>query len=232
MCLNQMKLDSIDAAILKQLLADGRASLRDIAKKTSLSTPTVSSHFYRMIKAGLITKFVPVINLNETELHGILALVNLKVQGSPHPPPSAFSSSFPSIDAVARRLARVKEICSVFVTTGESKLVLKVIARNSEQLHRFLSGSFLRRLGVEVISTQIIIKTVKDEFPSHLLAEGTPIKLRCDFCKGDIATSRPYTILSASSHYYFCCKTCKRSYLERYGERIKARKGSNNKIRL
>src|SRR5579883_2116961 len=92
MCLNQMKLDSIDAAILKQLLADGRASLRDIAKKTSLSTPTVSSHFYRMIKAGLITKFVPVINLNETELHGILALVNLKVQGSPHPPLSLQST--------------------------------------------------------------------------------------------------------------------------------------------
>ncbi len=203
-----MKLDSIDIMILNELMADGRASLREVAKKTSLSTPTVSSRFDRVMKAGLIKKFVPVFNLEATSSQGVIAFVNIKA------PASAVSN-------VAKKLAHIKQVLGVFITTGESIITLKVISENTQALQHFLTGKYLRDLGVEVVSTQIITETLKDEYPVPFADEFT-MNLKCDLCKGDITSNRPYTIKVGSVRYYFCCKTCRRSYLDRHAARIVA----------
>ena len=52
-----MKLDSVDVAILKELMDDGRASYASIAKKLELPTPTVNFRVKRMEQNGLITGF-------------------------------------------------------------------------------------------------------------------------------------------------------------------------------
>ena len=56
---------------------DGRASFRQIAQRTALTTPTVSARVARMMKAGLIKKFVPVLSADSVD-RGVLALVTLK----------------------------------------------------------------------------------------------------------------------------------------------------------
>ncbi|HUI86629.1 MAG TPA: winged helix-turn-helix transcriptional regulator, partial [Nitrososphaerales archaeon] len=73
-----MQCDEVDLKILQALLNDGRASLRQIAERTSLTTPTVSSRLTRMLKSGTIKKFVPI--LSSDSVHGgIAALVTLKM---------------------------------------------------------------------------------------------------------------------------------------------------------
>jgi hypothetical protein len=35
-----------------------------------------------------------------------------------------------------------------------------------------------------------------------------------------VSRARPYTIAAGSSRYYFCCKTCRNAYLDKFGSRL------------
>lgn len=199
-----MKLDSNDIKVLNALLSDGRASLREVAKETSLSTPTVSNRLSRMIKAGLIRNFIPVLN-PEAMNNTIVALVAARAPAS-------------KINAVAKKLATLSEVAGVYITTGENNITLKVTSRSMQELQLFLSKK-LPSYEVEAVASQIITEAVKDEQPV-VLASGMAIDLKCDLCNGPIAINRPYSIKVGPSYSYFCCKTCRKSYLERYSIKI------------
>lgn len=199
-----MKPDAIDTKILEVLMADGRASFRKIAQRTSLTTPTVSSRLARMTKAGLIKKFVPVLSADSVS-RGVMALVTLKV-------------SLASAQKIADGIAELREVEAVYMTTGES-ITLKVTLDTAQDVQSFLAKNLLNRRGVEVTSNQIITSTVKEE-PASLLPGSLVMNLKCDHCGGDVTSNRPYTFAAGSSHYYFCCKTCRKDYLEEHGRRL------------
>ena len=201
-----MNLDSIDISILKELNKDGRASFRQIARRTLLSTPTISSRIERMKRAGLIRSFTPVYNLDATENSGVSVLVTLSA------PPSKTTQ-------IAKDLGNMPEVFGLFIISAQNNLIARVNLPNLRELQQFLTSASLRKLGAEVIGSQIITETVKDEHPLPF-ANSLQLNLRCDFCKGQISTSRPYSINVASRKYYFCCKICRKSYLEKYGQKI------------
>ena len=157
--------------------------------------------------AGLIQKFIPVFNLDAAESFGIVALVTLSA-------PVSMTSD------IAKKLARMPEVFGVFVATGENNIVVKISLHNAYALQHFLIGPTFRKLGVEVTGSQIITETVKDEHPLPF-AEEFQIELRCDLCKEEITSSRPYSIRVGSTRHYFCCRPCRKSYLDKYGPRIK-----------
>ncbi len=199
-----MKLDLTDAKILEALMEDGRASLRQIARRTSLTTPTVSARLARMMKAGLIRKFVPL--LSPDSVHpGVLALVTIKVDSG-------------SLEKTAKNLAKRGEVEDVYVTTGQS-VTLKLSLESVQALHSFMSENLAKKAGVDVVSSQIITHVIKDDPPS-LLPSILTMNLKCDYCDGAVTSNRPYTLAAGPSRYYFCCKTCKREYLEMHGARL------------
>jgi Lrp/AsnC family transcriptional regulator, leucine-responsive regulatory protein len=199
-----VKPDAIDTKILEVLMADGRASFRQIAQRTSLTTPTVSSRLARMTKAGLIKKFVPILSADSVN-RGVMALVTLKVSSA-------------SAQKIAEGAAGLREVEAVYMTTGES-ILLKVALDTPQDVQPFLSKNLLNRRGVEVTSNQIITSTVKEE-PASLLPSSLVMNLKCDHCGGEVTSSRPYTLTAGSAHYYFCCKTCRKDYLEEHGKRL------------
>jgi len=199
-----MKLDETDLSILKVLTQDGRASLREVAARTSLSTPTVSFRLARMLKARLIRGFVPVIDPSASRQ--VMAFVRLKVPGS-------------RANVVASKLARLGEVSGVYFTTGKENLTIRVSSENVEGLQRFLSGRHLRQLRGEVVSSTIVTRTLKEE-QAPRLARGVSLNLRCDYCRGEVATNRPYNLRVASTMYYFCCRTCRHSYIEKNRSKI------------
>ena len=202
-----MKLGTNDIAILKALLQDGRASLREIAKKTSLTTPTVSHHYSRMIKSGLIKKFAPVLDQGMVG-HGVNAFVTLR-------------SKVGDTTKLSKKLSAIDEISGLFVTTGENNITLRVSCADTRELQDLVNVKLPRITNGEVISSQIIVDIVKDEQPLFL-SKDISVRLSCDFCKGEIASDRPYNIKVGSTYHYFCCRTCRRSYLEKYDKRIKS----------
>jgi len=199
-----MKPDAIDTKILEALMADGRASFREIAKRTSLTTPTVSARLARMTRAGLIKKFIPVLSADSVD-RGVLAILTLKVESA-------------SAEKVAKTLAKLREVEDVYMTTGQN-ITLKVALNDVDGLESFLKRNLLGRPGVSVTSSQIITSVVKDEPPS-LLPGLLTMKLNCDYCHEEVTRKRPYTIAAGSFHYYFCCKTCRKAYLDKYGSRL------------
>jgi DNA-binding Lrp family transcriptional regulator/ribosomal protein L24E len=201
---HSVKPDAIDTKILEALIDDARASFRQIAQRTSLTTPTVSARFARMKKAGLIKKFMPILSADSVG-RGVLALVMLRVDSS-------------SAERIAKELARLREVEAVYLTTGQS-IMFKVNLSNAHRLHSFLTENVLKRLGVDVTSSQIITSTVKEE-PTSLLPSMLVMDLKCDYCGGDVTSGRPYTVGAGSSHYYFCCKTCRKAYLDEHGPRL------------
>lgn len=206
-----MNLDRHDIAILKVLLEDGRESLREVARRTSLTTPTISYRLSRMIKSGLIKKFVPILDRSIAQRR-IDAFVTLKAKTG-------------QANSVSKRLVGLEEVSNIFVTTGENNITLRVNFDDSKQFQDFLNRRLPRLVNGEVVSSQLIVSTAKDEQPVRLTND-IVIKLKCDYCKGDVTASRPYNVRVAQTYHYFCCRTCRRSYLDKYGERIKRINGS------
>src|ERR1017187_3911455 len=179
-----MKPDAIDTKILEALMADGRASFREIAKRTSLTTPTVSARLARMTKAGLIKKFVPILSADSVN-RGVMALVTLKTNSA-------------SAQKIADELAELREVEAVYMTTGQS-ITLKVTLETAQGVQSFLAKNLLKRRGIDVTSSQIITSTVKEE-PIPLLPGSLVMNLRCDYCGGEVTSTRPYTVAMGSSH--------------------------------
>jgi DNA-binding Lrp family transcriptional regulator len=196
--------------ILASLMEDGRASFRQIAKRTSLTTPTVSARVARMVRAGLIKKFIPILSPDSLS-SGVTALVTLKVGAD-------------SLEKVARQLARLPAVEDVYATTRQD-LSLKVGLEKAQDLEPFLNQRFLKRPGINVTSSQIITLFGKEKPAPLALSPAIVMNLRCDYCHGEVMSNRPYTMAVGSSHYYFCCKTCKKGYLDKYGKRLAKLRG-------
>ena len=199
-----MKLDAVDTKILEALMDDGRASFRQIARRTSLTTPTVSTRMARMVRGGLIKKFVPILSADSAN-RGVLALVTLRVDSG-------------SVEKIAGDLAKLREVEGVYMTTGQS-ITLKDSLGDVKELQPFLGENVLKRAGVDVTSSQIITSTVKEEPPS-LAPNALIMNLKCDYCGGDVTSSRPYTVAAGPSHHYFCCKICRKAYLDKHGSKL------------
>jgi Lrp/AsnC family leucine-responsive transcriptional regulator len=199
-----LKPDAVDTKILETLMDDGRASFRQIAKRTSLTTPTVSTRLARMMKAGLIKKFVPILSADSVN-RGALALVTLEIDPG-------------SAEKVAKDFAKLREVQNVYMTTGQG-ITLKVALEGAQELQPFLKRKVLGRPNVKVVSSQIITSIVKEE-PASMLPTELTMNLECDYCHGAVTSSRPYTVVAWPSHYYFCCKTCRKAYLDKFGQRL------------
>jgi DNA-binding Lrp family transcriptional regulator len=164
----------------------------------------------RMMKAGLIKRFVPVLS-EDSVRRWVQALIVLKVDPA-------------SAERLAGTIARLPEVQAVFMTADQG-LCLRVALESVADLQTFLARYLVGRRGVlAVTSSQVVTRVVKDEPPS--LAPGSlRMDLRCDYCRGEVTSNRPYTLAAGASRYYFCCKTCRKAYLDRYGARLtKARR--------
>ena len=199
-----MKPDDVDVRILEALMKDARASFSEIARRTSLTTPTVSARVARMTKAGLIRKFVPLLS-GDSVSRGVLCLLVLKAGAS-------------SGDRLARELARYPEVEEVYRTADQS-VALKVALDDVRELQPFLKRTVGGKADLEVISSQVVTGVVKEEPPTRI-PKVMEMNLKCDYCRGEISSGRPYSILAGPSRYYFCCKTCKRRYVEQHGARL------------
>lgn len=203
-----MKLDWRDVRILEALAADGRMSLREVADRTGLTTPTVSYRFSRMVKAGLIRGFTVILNPEVSE-KGVDAFVTLKTKAG-------------RVNDVVKRLSDVKEVVGIYETTGEQNLLVRVHCEDPKALERLLTITLPGIEGAEVVSSQMIVKVAKDERSEGKVSEGTPLKMKCDYCKGEIASEKPYNIKVGQSYHYFCCKTCRREFIRKYDQRIRS----------
>ena len=104
-----MTYEHLDAELINELLADGRASLRSLAEDLDVSVTTVSNHLSDLEEQGVIEGYAPVIDYEEVG-YDVTAIIQLKVEGS-------------ALPDITDSLERRKQVISVYEVTGDYDII-------------------------------------------------------------------------------------------------------------
>ena len=199
-----LKLDTTDTKILRALLQNGRKSFREIAREVNVSTPTVESRIRRLTQTGIIKKFTPVLDTSRME-GTIAALLSLKID-------------IPKLNLAVSTLSSLEEVRDIFVTTGDTNVVIRVALRSNNDLQNFLGSTISSLKGTKLLSSQIITQTLKDEQGTAFIGE-IAVRIDCDTC-GQEVKGEPFTLNVGEGKRFFCCKSCLALYKEKYKSRL------------
>ncbi len=203
-----MDLDATDAAILRALQEDARASLRTIARRVGVSVPTVSARLRNLEALGIVRGYRAVLDPERLDETAFALLVRTKRSET---------------EAVARRIADASWARRVLTGRPGRILVDATVARREEV--RGVLRDVASMPAVLAVEEYVGLKAVKDE-PAALLDGPLSTSLVCFECRGPIR-GEPVKARRDGRYHYFCCHTCERLYLDKY-DRIKAaaRKGT------
>ncbi len=142
-------LDEIDTRIIEILRSNGRATNQEIAKKLSLSAPTVSARIRRLEES----KSLRVVAVTDFSAHGfnVLAAVGVKVAGR-------------SPIEVGEDLAKLHEVLSIQTTSGPNDLEMLIGVSDLEGLNLFLTKYAASVPGVYELESGIAADILKYEF--------------------------------------------------------------------
>lgn len=197
-----MELDKVDTKILGILQKEGRISLRDLAKRIGISTPTASDKVKRLENLKVIKGYGAIIDAEKLGEQSAIIVIKCK--------PS-------DVATIVSELERFTEVREIFIT-ADSKIHVKITVLNEAQAKCFLS----KLTGIKEIldyEYTVILRFSKEEQPA-LITEGIGIALSCDYCKGPIA-GVPVRLKIADKEYSVCCRICARELREKY-ERLKS----------
>ena len=139
-----MELQDKDRKIIDLLRDDARATIRDIAKRTSLRPSTVHQRMQKMEKEGVIEKFTVKLD-NDKVGENFIVFVMIKTSKD--------------VDAGAFKDGRIRE---VFGVTGGFDLMIKCKFRDIVDFNDFII-KFRKKEGIEATETLVSTVTVKEE---------------------------------------------------------------------
>ncbi len=196
--IKMVMLDDLDRAIIQLLMQDGRQSFRRLADKLSVSVPTVKSRYTRLVNLGVIKGVSAIVDTSKLEGY-VTALISLKLDTS-------------NIDSIIEELVALDCVESIMLTTGEANMLIQVTLNNIQALEDF-KVRLLGIKGVQIMSTQIITRVIKDEPAGKVVYSGLRLRLTCHYCKNSIA-GEPFMLRVDGNEYYFCCRSCLRLFKE------------------
>lgn len=141
-------MDKLDRKIIQSMNEHGRKSLRTISKELHVSLSTVSNRVKRMMKDGLIERFIPIINLEKAGLK-LAAVINLKLTHG-------------TLLETQKKISKDNRVSSIYDITGDWDSVIIAHFKDRKDLNRFIK-KILSMKTVERTNTQVVLNTVKDE---------------------------------------------------------------------
>jgi len=139
-------IDALDARILLALDDDPEASTVALARILAVSRNTVHARLQRLTRDHLLapSRRIPPSALD----HPLVAFVSLTIAQS-------FEGD------TASRLRELPEVVEIHSTTGEADLLVKVVARDTTDLHRIT----IRMLAIEGIVRSSTVISLREEMP-------------------------------------------------------------------
>ncbi len=144
------RLDEDDLKILRLLQEDARNTRERIAKKLKLSKSAVQYRIKKLEQAGIIEGYYAKINPARMGKE-YLAITLVRAKYSP----SYYSK-------LGQKLASLKGVWAVYFTFGDSDFVLLTRGIDREDLLRTIE-QMTKLGGIERTSSQIVIKTIKED---------------------------------------------------------------------
>ncbi|MFQ6127553.1 MAG: winged helix-turn-helix transcriptional regulator [Thermoplasmata archaeon] len=197
-----MKLDEIDAKILKYLQENARRSFREIGKSIGVSTPTVSSRIKMLEEQGVIRRYSAMVDTEAIQETTSIIYVECQPR---------------HLDKLAKNISEKENVREVLVLSG-SKIMCRFVSESEGMIDSFLA--WLESLEeISSYSIDRVIRTTKRE-PDAVISEGISIVVPCYEC-GKPIIDDPVTLKMDGRTHYLCCESCLKLYQERY-ERIKS----------
>jgi Lrp/AsnC family leucine-responsive transcriptional regulator len=136
-----VRLDEIDRAIIRLLLANGRRSVSDIARHVALSPAPVARRIDRLERRGIIVGYTALVNQSQVEV-GFEAFTELRFPGSTN------------VEVISRAATTVPEVVEVFTVAGDPDALVRIRVDSLTHLQQVVDR--LRR-NSDVIGTKTLV---------------------------------------------------------------------------
>lgn len=140
---NERALDTTDARILLALGADPRATVVALSEHLGLSRNTVQARLTKMEQGGALTSFERRITPKALG-YPLTAFVTARVKQH-------------RLAAVSEALSGIDEVVEVFGLSGETDLLVRVVAADTEDLYR-IAGQILAIPAIERTTTALAMR--------------------------------------------------------------------------
>ena len=142
----------MNVQILKLLAKNARMSNKELAVCTGLSEDEVISEIEEMTSMGLIRACKAVIDWDKLDDGYISAIVDLKVTPKPGY----------GFEEVAKKVAKYKEVESVYLLSGVYDLSVIVKCRSFQEVSRFVAKELAVMEGITSTQTQFVMRRYKE----------------------------------------------------------------------
>ena len=143
-------LDESDRRLLRQLQRDARISTQDLAETAGMSTSPAWRRVKRLEEAGIITGHVALLDARAL---GLCASAYIHVSLTEHT-----ADTVARFDSFVQGQDRVLECARV---TGSADYLIRVVARDAEDLEDFLMHSLLATGIVRSTATSFVLRQIK-----------------------------------------------------------------------
>ncbi|WP_367318867.1 Lrp/AsnC family transcriptional regulator [Streptomyces sp. HUAS ZL42] len=138
--------DAVDARILLALDSDPQATTVALADRLGLARNTVQSRLKRLEESGQLRE--PSRRVDPAALgYPLLALITMSISQRVG-------------QSTREGILRIPEVVELLVTTGDADLLARVVARDTEHLHR-ITNSLLEVPGVVRSNTAIVLQEMQ-----------------------------------------------------------------------
>jgi Lrp/AsnC family transcriptional regulator for asnA, asnC and gidA len=154
--MSTQRLDPLDSQILSLIADDARRPFLEVARLCKVSGAAIHQRIHRLFKMGVLKGSQFVLNPNKTG-YETCAFVGIYLKE-----PSDF-------DRVMASLREIPEVVECHFTTGPYTMLVKLYARDNEQLMDLLNGKLQGIPGVVATETLISLEqSIKREIPVTL----------------------------------------------------------------
>ena len=143
-------LDELDWSILQLLQSNANLTYTKMGRQLEVAHSTIYERIKRMEEQGVIKKYTVAVDLERIGRKPVTAIMTVFADPK-------------EIEAVAKKLAGMKEAVEVDTSLSEELLIIaKVVAEDQEKLHDFIAQKVVPLTGVLRIRTSIVTKKFKE----------------------------------------------------------------------
>jgi Lrp/AsnC family transcriptional regulator, leucine-responsive regulatory protein len=146
-------IDEKDGLILEALQQNGRATNVELAKAVGLTPSATLERVRKLEERGLIREYTARLDPQAVEL-GLVAFIFARVDDR--------DDLVGRAEDTAEGLAQLPSVLELHHLAGEDCFLLKVRARDTDDLYRFLRDDLGRFKAIRSTRTTIVLKTVKE----------------------------------------------------------------------
>jgi Lrp/AsnC family leucine-responsive transcriptional regulator len=146
-------LDEKDARILEILQKDGRTTNVELGRAVELTPSATLERVRKLEERGLIKGYTAILDPNALGL-GLVAFIFMRVDD----PDDLIGRA----EGTAEALSKLPSVLELHHLAGEDCFLVKVRARDTDDLYRILRDEFGRFKAIKGTRTTIVLKTVKE----------------------------------------------------------------------